>query len=132
MKALLKSETRFLDSSILILRLGLGFVFMNAGVIKLMYPAYASFFNLPTWLFLGIGCLEILSGVGALLGILTRLCAVYQIVILLSAIFVVGGGNIENMQVPVALDLGLLAMPILLLLYGPGRYSLDARLARKN
>jgi putative oxidoreductase len=128
MKAVFGSDARFLDLSFLILRVGLGFVFVNAGALKLLNPGFAEMMAMPTWLFLLIGSLEILSGVGVLLGLLTRPSAVYQIIILLGAIFVVGGGNIENMQIPVALDLGLLTMPFALLFHGPGRFSIDAKL----
>jgi uncharacterized membrane protein YphA (DoxX/SURF4 family) len=132
MKAVFGSETRFLDLSFLILRVGLGFVFVNAGALKLLNPTFARMLGMSTALFLTIAALEILSGIGVLFGLLTRPSAVYQIIILLGAIFVVGGGNIENMRIPVALDLGLLTLPVVLLLYGPGRYSIDAKLVHRN
>ena len=132
MKAVFGSNARFFDLSLVILRLGLGFVFVNAGALKLLNPMFAEAFGMSTGFFLMIGALEILSGIGVLLGLLTRLSAIYQIIILLGAIFVVGGGNIENMQVPVALDLGLLTLPVALFLYGPGRYSIDAKLVHRS
>jgi len=132
MKVLFDTGSRCLDPAFLILRLGLSFVFIFAGIFKLNNPSAASMFDLPVWLFLLIGSFEVISGIGVLLGFLTRPSTVFQIVILLGAIFVVGGGNIANTQVPVALDAGLLAIPVALLLYGPGRYSLDAKLNRRH
>ncbi len=77
-----------------------------------------------------IGVLETLSGIGVLFGFLTRPSAVYQTIVLLGAIFVVGGGNLTNSFVP--LDVGLLTMSLVLLLCGAGRYSVDARLVDHN
>ena len=130
MKAVFRSQGRFLDLSLLILRFGLGFVFLYAGTFKLTNPIMAAMFHMSTGLFIMIGVLEILSGIGVLFGFLTRPSAVYQTIILLGAIFVVGGGNLANSFVP--LDVGLLMMPIVLLLCGAGRYSVDARLTDRN
>jgi len=81
-------------------------------------------------IFMIIGVLEILSGIGVLFGLLTRPSAVYQTIILLGAIFIVGGGNVGNSFVP--LDVGLLTMPLVLLLCGAGRTGIDARLTARN
>jgi uncharacterized membrane protein YphA (DoxX/SURF4 family) len=130
MKALFRSQGRCLDVSLLILRFGLGFVFIYAGTFKVTNPTIAGMFYMSIGLFMTIGVLEILSGTGVLLGLLTRPSAVYQTVILLGAIFVVGGGNVGNSFVP--LDVGLLTMPLVLLLCGAGRYSIDARLEARS
>jgi len=130
MKALFGSQGRFLDLSLLVLRFGLGFVFIYAGTFKVTNPMVAGMFHMSSGLFMMIGVLEILSGIGVLFGLLTRPSAVYQTIILLGAIFVVGGGNLANSFVP--LDVGLLTMPLVLLLCGAGRYSIDTRLAARN
>lgn len=77
--------------------------------------------------------MEVLSGIGVILGLLTRPSALYQIIILLGAIFYIARGNISNSQTAaiVVPDLGLITMSILLLLYGPGKYSLDEKLIKK-
>ncbi len=135
MKALFGSKERFLDLSLLILRFGLAFEFLYAGTFKIANHMTAEIFaemlHLPAGLFLMIGVLEVLSGVGVLFGLLTRPSAIYQIIILLGAIFVVGRADIFTMQMAAFTvpDLGLLTMPIVLLLYGPGRYSIDTKLA---
>ena len=130
LKAVFRSQGRFLDLSLLILRFGLGFVFVYAGVFKLTNPMMAGMFHMSNGLFMMIGVLEILTGIGVLFGLLTRPSAVYQTIILLGAIFVVGGGSMANSFVP--LDVGLLTMPLVLLLCGAGRYSVDARLANRK
>ncbi len=130
LKAVLGSEGRFLDLSLLILRFGLSFVFVYAGTFKVTNPSYAGMFHMSGGLFTAIGVLEILTGIGVLFGLLTRPSAVYQTIILLGAIFVVGGGSLANSFVP--LDVGLLMIPLVLLLCGAGRYSIDARLADRN
>ena len=133
MKSVFQVNEKLLDVSLVILRLGIGFVFMYAGVIKLMNPMFAEMFRLSSNLFLLIGVLEVLSGVGVILGLLTRPSALYQIIILLGAIFIVAGGNISNPQTAAIIvpNLGLITISILLLLYGPGKYSLDTKLIRK-
>ncbi|HYW02120.1 MAG TPA: DoxX family protein [Candidatus Acidoferrum sp.] len=123
-------QERFLNLSLLILRFGLGFVFLYAGSFKVANPTVAGMFHMSSGLFTMIGVLEMLSGIGVLFGFLTRPSAIYQTVILLGAIFVVGGGSLTNSFVP--LDVGLLMMPLVLLLCGAGRYSVDARLADRN
>jgi len=133
MKSVFHVNEKLLDASLFIVRLGIGFVFIYAGVIKLMNPMFAEMFRLPSNLFLLIGVLEVLSGVGVILGLLTRPSALYQIIILLGAIFIVAGGNISNPQTAAIIvpNLGLITISILLLLYGPGKYSLDTKLIRK-
>jgi uncharacterized membrane protein YphA (DoxX/SURF4 family) len=130
MKALFRSQGRFLDVSLLILRFGLSFVFLYLGTFKVTNPTIAGMFHMSSGLFTIIGVLEILSGVGVLFGLLARPSALYQTIILLGAIFVVGGGNVANSFVP--LDVGLLTMPLVLLLCGAGRYSVDARLEARD
>jgi uncharacterized membrane protein YphA (DoxX/SURF4 family) len=105
-------------------------VFFYAGILKVTNPTMAGMFHMSSGVFGMIGVLEILSGIGVLFGLLTRPSAVYQTIILLGAIFVVGGGSLTNSYVP--LDVGLLTMPLALLLCGAGRYSIDARLAARN
>ncbi len=127
MQALFGVNNRLLDASLLLVRIGLAFVFVFAGAAKLMNPMMAEMLGLPGGLFGIIAVLEILSAIGILLGLLTRPSAVFQIVILLGAIFVVAGGNIGNPQLPgVWKDPGLLTISVFLLLYGPGRFSVDA------
>ena len=124
---------KLLDVSLVILRLGIGFVFIYAGILKLMNPMFAEMLKLPSSLFLFIAVLEVLSGVGVILGLLTRPSAIFQIIILLGAIFIVAGGNISNPQSAqiIVPNIGLLTMSIFLLLYGPGKCSLDTKLIKK-
>src|SRR5208282_6242292 len=130
MKSMFYANEKLLDASLFILRLGIGFVFIYAGVFKLMNPMFAEILKLPSSLFLFIAVLEVLSGVGVILGLLTRPSALYQIIILLGAIFVVAGGNVSNRQTAAIIvpNVGLITISILLLLYGPGKYSLDTKL----
>jgi len=131
LRKLFATNERVADVATLIARLGLAFVFMFSGSSKLLNPMMAEMMHLDPSLWMLIGGLEVLSGLGMLLGLLTRLSAIYQIVILLGAIFIVTGGNVGSPDAPaVWKDPGLLGLTIALLLFGPGKYSVDAKLAK--
>lgn len=133
LKTMFRDNEKLLHVSLAIIRFGIGIVFIYAGVIKLMNPAFAAMIKMSTTVFLFVAWLEVLSGIGAILGLLTRPSAFYQIIILLGAIFVIAGGNIADQQSAAIIvpNTGLITISILLLLYGPGKYSLDSRISGK-
>lgn len=138
MSAVIRPSLKLVNETLLLLRLGIGFVFALAGYAKLgiLRPATISMFSammgLPPesaeMLTLVVGWLELLSGIFIAIGLLTRLAALYQLVTLGVAISVIAGFDFS--KVFALLDAGLLPVCLTLLLLGAGRYSVDAAIKK--
>ena len=128
-----------INIGLLAVRLGMVFVFIYAGVDKVLDPESFGIF-LQNWagidpivgqnMALLIGGLEILSGVLIGIGLITRIASGYQLVVLVSALFLFGfnfilGPNIWK-------DPALIWIAIMLLLYGSGKFSLDHRISKSE
>lgn len=128
------------DVAALILRLGLAVPFLVAGIGKfgptkkmvsgmfMMAGFPAGLAETLTTLF---GALEVLSGVLLIIGLLTRLAAIWQIFVLLSALSFFRFDLMHPMAPAIWKDPGLLGGAIAILLYGAGRYSVDASVFKK-
>jgi putative oxidoreductase len=123
------------DKVLAFLRLAAGLVFIGFGVVKFTHheDEVASFENYglpePDLTVYAIGVLEIGGGLFILLGLLTKLTALALAGNMAVAIVVSG---IKEGEVLPSLTLApaLLAIMLLLLRFGPGVLSLDARRAR--
>lgn len=130
---MLRGNEKMVDLSVLLLRIGMSFAFLFAGMAKLLNPGLAEMMGVPSSLFALVGTFEVQSGLGVLIGLLTRPSALYQLIILLGAIFVLAQGQVGNPNLPaVWKDPALVGLGLLLLLYGPGKYSLDAKIASRR
>jgi len=129
----------FINIGLLAVRLGMGFGFFWAGLDKVLDPeSFGVFLQSmagidpimgPNMSIL-IGSLEILSGVLICIGLITRIAAGYQLVILVSALFMFGfdftlGPDIWK-------DPALIGITIMLLLYGSGKFSLDHLISKSK
>lgn len=130
---------KMLDKKILepaglfILRLGIGIVFLSFGIGKLLHPTEWVLF-IPSWLtdllshqqritvhvFLHIqGIVEAVIGFQLILGILTRLTACVASLVLFLIVYSIGFDPIGIR------DTGLLFSSIVILILGPGEWSMD-------
>ncbi len=126
-----------MDAATLILRLLASFPFIYAGIGKFgpynaMVTGLLQKVGFPaataSSMTIVIGTLEILSGIGLILGLFTRLVALFQLIIPLSGWFIF---KFDLNQGPaIWKDPTLMGAAIFLLIFGAGRYSLDARIAR--
>lgn len=144
--ALLPRDTRTFGISVglLVLRLGLGWIFIFHGAQKLfgvfggpgMTPFAAGlstmmpgFLPPMAWAYMAaLG--EFFGGVGVLLGLLTRAAALPLLVVMWVAIAHVHGKGGFNTQGGYEYNVALIAMAATLLVSGPGLLSLDAYLFR--
>ncbi len=125
------------DAATLILRLFASFPFIYAGIGKLgrdqamvsgMFQSMGLASATAQTLTVVIGTLEVLSGIGLILGLFTRLAALFQLMPPLFGLVVVYKYDIT--QDSAILLTTLIGAALFLLIFGAGRYSLDARIAR--
>jgi uncharacterized membrane protein YphA (DoxX/SURF4 family) len=134
--------------AVICIRLLVGLVFLSEGIQKFLYPhqlgpgrferigipAATFFANLD-------GVVEIVCGTLVVLGLLTRIAAVPLLIDIIGAIVLtklpelrpggfLGVQGFWGMAHDARTDLSMLLGLIFLLMTGPGRWSLDARLAR--
>lgn len=115
------------DLALLVLRLGLGILFLAHGPAKLMKSSeMAQGMGLKPAAVLGIGLLETLGALSVLLGLWTQVGAVFLGIVMLGAIYFktqkwgkkfTGGSGWE-------LDFIILASALAVLFAGPGAYTL--------
>lgn len=124
---------RFKDLGPLLVRVSLGVLFAQSGLGKLSnLPRTTEFFEslgipAPEIQALVVGNVELLGGVALALGLLTRLAALPLAATMLVAIVTALLPEVENVLDLLALNETLyLAVLVLLVTQGPGRWSVDA------
>lgn len=137
--AVLKTNDRFKDVGLLAVRLGIAFGFIFPGIMKVSNPANLANMmsqmmgmdpSMLTQLVFAIGVFEILSGILVAIGLITRVAAIFQLVILIGAQAMFGFNYTQGPAI--WKDPSMLGVAILLLLYGSGRFSIDAFISRKR
>ncbi len=128
-----------INVGLLAVRLGLGAGFLWAGMNKVSDPegfgmmlqnmAGIDPMMAPNMALL-IGSLEILSGVLIWIGLITRIAAAYQLVVLIGALFMFGFDF--TMGPGIWKDPALIGIAIMLLLYGSGKFGLDYRISKSK
>lgn len=124
----------------LLVRIGIAFPFIFAGIGKfgmtkaMLAGAISKILGIPMGtaetLTVTIGALEILSGVLLIVGFLTKLAALFPVIILLNTIFVLSRLNLADPSLPaIWKDPALLLVAVALIIRGAGKLSLDARIA---
>jgi uncharacterized membrane protein YphA (DoxX/SURF4 family) len=126
--------------STLLVRLAVGLIFLTQGILKFTDPAMGvsrfTRIGLPWPSFTAhfVGTFEILCGGLVLLGLVTRLAAIPLLMVISTAIATTklpelarAGQGFWFMVSDARTDFAMLCCLIFLLLAGPGRWSLDAR-----
>ncbi len=129
----------FINVGLLVIRLGLGAGFLWAGINKVSDPAAFGMMlqnmagidpMMAPNMALLIGGLEILSGILIWIGLITRIAAGYQLVVLVGAQFMFGFDF--TMGPAIWKDPALIGIAIMLLLYGSGKFGLDYRISKSK
>jgi len=128
-----------INAGLLAARLGLGAGFLWAGINKVSDPegfgmmlqnmAGIDPMMAPNMALL-IGSLEVLSGVLIWIGLITRIAAAYQLVVLVGAQVMFGFDF--TMGPAIWKDPALIGIAIMLLLYGSGKFGLDYRISKSK
>ncbi|MDZ4236072.1 MAG: DoxX family protein [Dietzia sp.] len=130
------ASTGVADTGLLILRLGVGAVMLQSGLIKALdFTTTTQFlgeagWRLPTFAAFMVTASETLGGIGLLLGVLTPLaaCAVLSSMLCAWAVNVSGTAFWSDpFNIPFLIGLGAAA----LLLTGAGRYSVDGAFLKR-
>jgi putative oxidoreductase len=129
MKKLIHHSTRFLYNpsfGLLMMRLVTGFIFLTHGWMKVQtMPQFIQFFalfGLPVWVAYGIAWLEVIGGLGLILGVAARIFGILFGIEMLVAAFLVGmpHGGFSGMEY----QLLLAAVSFGFALMGSGMYSI--------
>jgi len=128
-----------INVGLLAARLGLGAGFLWAGINKVIDPegfgmmlqnmAGIDPMMAPNMALL-IGSLEILSGVLIWLGLITRIAAVFQLIVLIGAQLMFAFDF--TLGPAIWKDPALIGIAIMLLLYGSGKFGLDYRISKSK
>ncbi len=128
-----------INVGLLAVRLGIGAGFLWAGINKVSDPAAFGMMlqnmagidaMMAPNMALLIGSLEILSGVLIWIGLITRIAAAYQLIVLVGALAIFGFDF--TMGPAIWKDPALIGITILLLLYGSGKFGLDYRISKSK
>ena len=128
-----------INAGLLAARLGLGAGFLWAGINKVSDPqAFGMMLqnmagiepSMAPSMALLIGSLEILSGVLIWIGLITRIAAGYQLIVLVGAQVMFGFDF--TMGPAIWKDPALIGIAIMLLLYGSGKFGLDYRISKSK
>ena len=140
-KAYMGSSRTLMTFGPLIVRLVPGILFLTNGWPKLINlkqtQGYFNMMGLPTEMVLLIGLLEFIGGLFLIIGLLTRVVSLLFAIEMISAFIIV---NISKVIIlPEGYELGLLSMPILfmaisisLLLTGPGKFSIEWNIIKRE
>ncbi|MFI5165917.1 MAG: DoxX family protein [Thermoanaerobaculales bacterium] len=131
--------------SIVLVRLAVGLVFLTQGILKFTDPHMGILrftrigFPWPGSTASFVGSFEVCCGALVLLGLFTRLAAIPLLAVISTAIattklpeLVHAGQGFWFMVSDARTDFAMLCSLIFLLLAGPGRWSLDARITGSN
>ena len=143
MSLLFNSDSSKGELALLLVRLGMAFSFVFDGIVKLgptktmMADMFSKMMMLPMGaaetLTVTIGALEILSGILLVVGLLTKLAALLQVVIIVASIFFLARLGVGDPNLPaVWKDPALLLLAIALIIRGAGKYSVDERIAQQR
>jgi uncharacterized membrane protein YphA (DoxX/SURF4 family) len=144
MELINRSLKTYAPSSVILIRLIVGLVFLSEGIQKFLYPAELGVgrfikIGIPAPEFFGpfVGVVEILCGCLIIVGLLTRFAAIFLIVNMLVAII--------STKIPILLGKGLWAMAheartdwamllgsLFLLIVGGGAWSIDSRVSERD
>jgi len=128
-----------INVGLLAVRLGLGAGFLWAGINKVSDPpAFGMMLQnmagidpmMAPNMALLIGSLEILSGVLIWIGLITRIAAGYQLIVLVGAQVMFGFDF--TMGPAIWKDPALIGIAIMLLLYGSGKFGLDYKISKSK
>ncbi len=128
-----------INVGLLVVRLGLGAGLLWAGINKVSDPAAFGMMlqnmagidpMMAPNMALLIGSLEVLSGVLIWIGLITRIAAVYQLIVLVGAQVMFGFDF--TMGPAIWKDPALIGIAIMLLLYGSGKFGLDYRISKSK
>lgn len=123
--------------SFILIRLIVGLVFLSEGIQKFLYPEITGAGRFETIGFTYAGFLsyfvavfEVVCGTLILLGLLTRLAALPLLIIMLTAIVttkipILTGEGFWFMAHAARTDFAMTLLLVFLLIYGPGRHSVD-------
>lgn len=130
-KLIAKRSWQNTDTGLLVLRIGVGLVFIFAGFMKVKDLGFTvqMFSNMGIgafWAYL-VSFVELLGGIGILVGIFTRLSAKLLAITMIVATYIV-----RNDMTMVMTPLILVFANITLLLAGAGKYSLSNKLKRES
>ncbi len=128
-----------INVGLLAARLGLGAGFLWAGINKVSDPpsfgmmlqnmAGIDPMMAPNMALL-IGSLEVLSAILIWIGLITRIAAAYQLIVLIGAQLMFG--FVFTMGPAIWKDPALIGITIMLLLYGSGKFGLDHRISKSK
>lgn len=128
----------FVDIGVLILRIGISFGFIWAGIGKVSDPAGFGMMlqnmvgiqpEMATNMAVLIGSLELISGILVLFGLLTRPSALFQIFILIGAMVMFGFDFTAGPAI--WKDPSMLGLAIMLVLFGSGKIGIDNIIAKR-
>jgi len=139
MSLIFKTNTgRLMDIGILILRVGISFGFIWAGIGKVSDPViFGQMLQsmvgidpmMSTNMAIIIGTAELISGTLIFVGLFTRFAAIFQIIILIGAMVMFG---FDFTQGPaIWKDPSMLGLTIMLALSGSGKIGIDHIIAKK-
>jgi len=139
MSLIFKTNTgRLMDIGILILRVGISFGFIWAGIGKVSDPvSFGQMLQdmvgidpmMSTNMAIIIGTAELISGTLIFVGLFTRFAAIFQIIILFGAMMIFG---FDFTQGPaIWKDPSMLGLTIMLALSGSGKIGIDHIIAKK-
>lgn len=123
--------------SFILIRLIVGLVFFSEGVQKFLYPEITGVgrfeligFTYADFLAYFVAVFEVVCGALILLGLLTRFAAVPLLVIMLTALVttklpILSDKGFWFMAHAARTDFAMTLLLLFLLIYGPGRYSVD-------
>lgn len=121
----------------ILLRLIVGLIFLSEGIQKFLFPEIVGEsrfekigFDYATFFAYFVAIFEIVCGTLVLLGLLTRIAAVPLLVIMLTAFVTTKFPILINdgfwfMAHAARTDFAMTLLLVFLLIYGPGKYSLD-------
>jgi len=128
-----------INAGLLAVRLGLGAGFLWAGINKVSDPAAFGMMlqnmagvdpMMAPNMALLIGSLETISGILIWIGLITRIAAGFQLVVLIGALFMFGFDF--TMGPAIWKDPALIGIAIMLLLYGSGKFGLDYLISKSK